>query len=244
MSILVFKSVSKKYSADATAIKEVNLTIDAGEFAALAGPSGSGKTTILNLAAGLDHPTEGIIQFLGRTLKDMPAEKLAYMRRATVGFVFQAYNLFPVLTAMENVEYPLALNDVDVKERKERALAALADVGLADLGKRFPSQLSGGQQQRVAIARAIVANPKIVFADEPTANLDSKTSEKLLQLFRDLNAKKQITFLFSSHDPMVLKCAKRILHVADGTIKKDEKVSSKIWTNDEAALVDGELLAA
>jgi putative ABC transport system ATP-binding protein len=228
MAILSFKNVSKHYSTDAIALKEVTFSIQPGEFAALAGPSGSGKTTILNLAAGLDRPSEGSVLFSGKELTSLTADRLAVLRRRSFGFVFQSYNLFPVLTALENVEYPLALNHVSADERQRRAKAALEEVGLAEFCRRFPSQLSGGQQQRVAIARAIVAQPQIVFADEPTANLDSGTAEKLLLLFRKLNETKKITFLFSSHDPMVLGVAKRILQIRDGRIQTDVWVQTPL----------------
>ncbi len=219
--ILSLKDVSKEYAGDATALHTVTLSIGAGEFTALAGPSGSGKTTLLNLAAGLDKPTGGSVAFLGKEITGLSPDALARMRRKHIGFVFQSYNLFPVLTALENVEYPLALLGVAAHERHERARATLTEVGLGNFANRFPSQLSGGQQQRVAIARAIVTNPKIVFADEPTANLDSATAERLLTLFRDLNSKKQITFLFSSHDPKVLQIARRTIEMADGRIHHD-----------------------
>ena len=221
MDILVFRKISKQYADDAPALKDVSLTIKEGEFTALAGPSGSGKTTLLNLAAGLDVPSSGSVSFLGHDLAALTADQLARMRRKHIGFVFQSYNLFPVMNAMENVEYPLALNHLAADERHRMALAALEEVGLKDFAKRFPNQLSGGQQQRVAIARAIVNGPKIVFADEPTANLDSVTAEKLLQLFRELNEKRGISFLFSSHDPMVLKIANRVVKMVDGQIKDD-----------------------
>ncbi len=221
MNILVFQGVSKSYSEEAPALKDVTLTIREGEFTALAGPSGSGKTTLLNMAAGLDVPSHGTVSFLGHELQTLGADTLARMRRKHIGFVFQSYNLFPVMNALENVEYPLALNHIPDKVRHRLAQRALEDVGLGEFAKRFPNQLSGGQQQRVAIARAIVNGPKIVFADEPTANLDSVTSEKLLQLFRQLNESKGISFLFSSHDPMVLKIANRVVKMVDGQIKSD-----------------------
>ena len=221
LPILRFAKVSKKYNADGVALCEVSFIIHPGEFSALAGPSGSGKTTILNIAAGLDRPTAGEVIFSGNDLGKLSKNDLSRLRKTSMGFVFQAYNLFPVLTALENVEYPLALNGVESAERIARATQALKEVGLPEFARRFPSQLSGGQQQRVAIARAMVAEPKIIFADEPTANLDSSTAEKLLRLFRKLNEEKGITFLFSSHDPMVLRNAHRVLEISDGRIKKD-----------------------
>ncbi len=219
--VLVFNEVSKEYGTTATALKEVSFTVKQGEFTALAGPSGSGKSTILNLAAGLNLPSKGKVLLLEKDLTQMDGNRLTLLRRKSVGFVFQSYNLFPVLTALENVEYQLALKGFSPKKRKQLAEMALEEVGMKGLGKRFPAQLSGGQQQRVAIARAIVSEPKIVFADEPTANLDSTTAERLLLLFRTLNETKKITFLFSSHDPMVLRIADRILEISDGRIKSD-----------------------
>lgn len=221
MTILEFSKVDKDYSAESSGLKQVSFKITQGEFTALAGPSGSGKTTILNLAAGLDFPCRGTVTLIGRDLSAMSREELDYLRRENLGFIFQAYNLFPVLNALENVEYPLALQKVPSQERKVRALCALTEVGLANFATRFPNQLSGGQQQRVAIARAMVTDPKIVFADEPTANLDSKSADKLLDLFRKLNETTQTTFLFSSHDPRVLNNAKRVISLTDGTIQAD-----------------------
>lgn len=224
MSILKFSNVSKSYTGLETAVKAVSFEVQPGEFAALAGPSGSGKTTILNLAAGLDSANSGSISLCEKDLQNLSRAEIARLRREFVGFVFQAYNLFPVLTALENVIFPLALNHVQPKERRRLAEAALTEVGLEGLGSRFPSEMSGGQQQRVAIARAIVTSPKIVFADEPTANVDSATGERLLELFDQLNKKKGITFLFSSHDPSVLERAGRIIQVKDGQILNPEKV--------------------
>lgn len=221
MKVLQFENVSKEYSKDATALKSVSFSFEKGEFAALAGPSGSGKTTILNLAAGLDQPTSGRVILLDKDLKKLTPLGLSELRRQSVGFVFQAYNLFPVLTALENVEYTLALQRVPGAERRKAAKAALQEVGLEKYANRRPSQLSGGQQQRVAIARAIATKPHLVFADEPTANLDAATTESLLKLFRELNERRGISFLFSSHDPRVLKETKRILEVADGELKSD-----------------------
>lgn len=221
MKLISFDSVAKIYSQDGVGLQSVSFSVSSGEFTALAGPSGSGKTTILNLAAGLDKPTQGTVLFLGKDLTKLNAKQLCQWRRDEVGFVFQSYNLFPVLTVLENVEYPLALKNVLPKKRRKMAMHALKEVGMEKYWRRLPKQLSGGQQQRVAIARAIVSEPKIVFADEPTANLDTKTATHLLELFKELNEKKGITFLFSSHDPKVLKVARRIIEVADGHIKSD-----------------------
>lgn len=220
--ILSFDQVTKKYSELETAVRSVSFQIKKGEFTALAGPSGSGKSTLLNLAAGLDFPTAGKVNLLGKDLGTLRPSEISSLRCQEVGFVFQSYNLFPVLTALENVEYPLALKKVAPKTRRKLAQKALEETGCGELGKRLPSELSGGQQQRVAIARAIVTNPQIVFADEPTANLDSQTARKLLGVFKELNTNKRITFLFSSHDPLVLETAERIIQVADGKIWEDQ----------------------
>lgn len=218
--ILSFTHVTKKYSELEIAIRDVSFQVQEGEFTALAGSSGSGKSTILNLAAGLDFPTSGVVTLLEKNLSGLSKAEMSDLRCNQVGFVFQSYNLFPVLTALENVEYPLALKKVPPKERRQLAQQALEETGCGELGKRLPSELSGGQQQRIAIARAIVTTPKIVFADEPTANLDSKTARKLLEVFKDLNTSKGITFLFSSHDPLVLETAERIIQVADGKVQE------------------------
>ncbi len=233
MKVLEFIKVDKDYSVESSGLKNVSFEIRTGEFTALAGPSGSGKTTILNLAAGLDFASSGKVVLLGQELVPQKRNELDILRRDNLGFIFQAYNLFPVLTALENVEYPLALQRVSASERKLRAMCALNEVGLSNYANRFPNQLSGGQQQRVAIARAMVTDPKIVFADEPTANLDSKSAEKLLDLFSKLNETTNTTFLFSSHDARVLNNAKRVITLTDGTvvsddIKKNDKKSADI----------------
>lgn len=219
--LLRFDNVSKQYESQGAALESVSFSIESGEFTALAGPSGSGKTTILNLAAGLDTASQGQVQLLSHDLSRLTPRELASLRRDSIGFVFQSYNLFPVLTALENVEFPLTLRRIAPAERRSRAKAVLEEVGLGGLGHRFPRELSGGQQQRVAIARAIAGRPRLVLADEPTANLDSRTATALLTLFSDLNARRGITFLFSSHDPLVLREARRTLHVSDGKITTD-----------------------
>lgn len=222
MVCLTFERVHKNYGDNSQALKGVSFEVSDGEFVALAGPSGSGKTTALNLAAGLDIASSGRVLLLGENLGSLQREKMTALRRNNVGFVFQSYNLLPVLTALENVEYPLALRSVPASLRRDISMALLEEVGLADLKDRLPRDLSGGQQQRVAVARAMVTNPKIVFADEPTANLDSKSAENLLWLFRRLNERRNTTFLFSSHDPRVLKAAKRTIFLADGAVTKEE----------------------
>jgi len=218
MNILEFREVSKFYNQEKSGIHDVSFSVKQGEIVALAGPSGSGKTTALNIAAGLDEFCGGEVLLLDRSLQNLLPQQILNLRRNDVGFIFQSYNLFPVLSVLENVEYPLALKGVRFHERIERAKRCIAEVGLEGLEDRMPNELSGGQQQRVAVARALVTEPRIIFADEPTANLDAITSEKLLLLFRELNEKNGTTFIFSSHDPRVLKFADRVIVLADGRL--------------------------
>lgn len=236
MSLIRLKRVSKVYRAlvrgnaselapGVTAIEQLDLEFEKGEFSAIAGPSGSGKSTLLNLIGTIDAPTEGEIRFDGRDVTRLDEDALADFRLRSLGFVFQAYNLIPVLSAAENVEYPLALQGAARLVRRARALEALEWVGLAGLGDRRPDLLSGGQQQRVAVARAIVHRPAVVLADEPTANLDSKTAASLLDMMLDLNRKHGITFIFSSHDPTVLSRARRVIHLQDGRLHPGPEVS-------------------
>ncbi|MEW5736127.1 MAG: ABC transporter ATP-binding protein [Thermodesulfobacteriota bacterium] len=204
------------------ALRGVSLALMPGEFTAMAGPSGSGKSTLLNMIGALDRPTQGSVEIEGRDISAMKDAALSRLRRDRIGFVFQGYNLIPVMTAFENAEYVLMLQGIAPDERRRRVLAVLDQVGLAGMEKRFPRELSGGQQQRVAIARAIAPEPALVLADEPTANVDSKTAQSLLSLMRDLNDK-GITFLFSTHDPAVMEKAKRLVTLKDGNIEDDEK---------------------
>jgi putative ABC transport system ATP-binding protein len=216
------EGVSRVYRQGAVevhALKGVDLTIARGEFLALAGPSGSGKTTILNLVGALDTPTAGRIVVDGEDLSRMDRAARAKLRLWKVGFVFQAYNLIPVLTAYENAEFILLLRGVPPAERRARVLPLLQAVGLAGLEQRRPHELSGGQQQRVAVARAIAASPALVLADEPTANLDSTTGAALLDLMRQLNEEHGVTFVFSTHDRMVMERARRVVHLHDGRIE-------------------------
>lgn len=221
MSNVRAEKLTRIYRQDSiavTALKDVDLDIAAGEFIALVGPSGSGKSTLLNLLGGLDHPSSGRLWVEDSELGAMSARELADMRLRRIGFVFQEYNLIPVLSAIENVEYVMLLQGVADQERRRRALAVLAEVGLTGLEHRRPGELSGGQQQRVAVARAIVAEPALVLADEPTANLDSITGAALMDMMRRLNETRGITFVFSTHDQMVMQRARRLVHLKDGRV--------------------------
>jgi putative ABC transport system ATP-binding protein len=204
------------------ALDGISLSIKKGEFIAIAGPSGSGKTTLLNIIGGLDSADSGRVVVDGNVLTEMTQSELAQLRLHKVGFVFQAYNLIPVLSAQENVEFVMLLQGVSPAERRERARAILDDVGLAGMYDRRPAELSGGQQQRVAVARSIVSDPSIVLADEPTANLDSKTGASLLEIMEEMNEKKQVTFIFSTHDKMVMDFAHRLIYLRDGRIVEDQ----------------------
>ncbi len=226
MAIVECKNVSKEYKPGKVvvpALKGINLTIEKGEFTAIVGPSGSGKTTLLNLIGCLDTPTEGEIILNGISIKEQKKNQLADIRRDNIGFVFQTFNLIPVLTAFENVEFVLTLKEYDKKNGRELTLKLLERVGLKGMENRKPSELSGGQQQRVAIARALIKSPSLVLADEPTANLDSKTGESIMKLMRDLNEKDEVTFIFSTHDEMVMKFANRIVKLHDGKIVDDSR---------------------
>jgi len=221
MSSVRAEQVTKVYQQDSIAVealKGIDLDIARGEFLALVGPSGSGKSTLLNIIGGLDRPTSGRLWIGDQELATLSRQSLSRLRRARIGFVFQEFNLIPVLTALENVEYVMLLQGVPDAERRERAMAILAEVGLAGLENRRPAELSGGQQQRVAVARAIVAEPALVLADEPTANLDSATGTALVAMMRRLNAEKSITFVFSTHDPMVMEHARRLVRLRDGRV--------------------------
>ena len=223
--ILRLQNVSRIYQQGqeiVRALNNVTLSLGKGEFVAIAGPSGSGKTTLLNVAVGLDRPTEGKVWIRDHDLNSMNAHELARLRLEEVGFIFQSYNLVPVLNAEENAELILLLRGVPRHQRKTAVRQILEEVGLAGLEKRRPSELSGGQQQRVAVARAIAAEPALVLADEPTANLDSETALALLKLMEKLNREHETTFLFSTHDPRVMKRAHRIIHLVDGRVDRDE----------------------
>ena len=204
------------------ALRGVDLDIGPGEFLALVGPSGSGKTTLLNLVGALDAPTSGELVVLGRKIAELSKHERALLRLESIGFVFQAYNLVPVLTAVENVEFVLELQGLGA-ERHGRALAALEELGLKELAHRRVNELSGGQQQRVAVARAIAAHPRLVLADEPTANLDGENAEILMHLMRDLRDRHGMTFVFSTHDPRVVAHAYRVVTLVDGRVARDEE---------------------
>jgi len=224
VSIVECKDVKKTYHVgrmEVPALKGVSLTIEEGGFVALAGPSGSGKTTMLNIIGGLDTADSGTVIVDGNRLGEMDQSDLAGLRLQKVGFVFQSYNLIPVLSALENVEFVMLLQGVEPHERRSRAMAILDEVGLGGMHDRRPSALSGGQQQRVAVARAIVSGPSIVLADEPTANLDSETGSGLLDIMKEMNERRGVTFIFSTHDQMVMDCARRVILLKDGLIVDD-----------------------
>jgi putative ABC transport system ATP-binding protein len=227
MLIVETKDLTKDYlhgRMTVPALRGVDLNITTGEFTAIVGPSGSGKTTLLNLIGCLDRPTGGRILVDGNDISGYSLTELADLRRHKLGFIFQAYNLIPVLTAYENVELPLILLGAKSNgEIKDKVMSVLAEVGLAGLETRRPMDLSGGQQQRVAIARALVKEPSLILADEPTANLDSENSEAILSLMQELNQQMGTTFLFSTHDPLVMKYARRLVKMRDGKIVEDER---------------------
>jgi putative ABC transport system ATP-binding protein len=224
--VVELSGVTRVYQQGRVEVKALNgldLRVDAGEFLAISGPSGSGKTTALNIIGALDLPSTGTVKLEGQDLSRMSRKQLSHLRRDRIGFVFQAYNLLPVLTAFENAESVLSLQGVPEAERKETVMRLLADLGLEGMEHRRPDELSGGQQQRVAIARAIASNPAIVLADEPTANLDSASSENLLKLMGQLNRDRGITFLFSTHDPLVMAHARRNVRLVDGKVAEDQR---------------------
>ena len=223
--LIVTKDLRKTYPEDGVpveAVRGIDLTISKGEFLAIVGPSGSGKTTFLNLISGLDYPTSGEVWLDGQQLSGMSGRELSDFRRDKIGFIFQAYNLIPVLTVEENVEYIMLLQGLGKQERHRRVTRILAEVGLEGFAERFPPKLSGGQQQRVAVARAMVSRPAMILADEPTANLDSATGLGLLDMMRELNEKSSMTFVFSTHDQKIMECARRLVTLRDGEVYSDE----------------------
>jgi putative ABC transport system ATP-binding protein len=225
MTVIKAENVVKDYGLNnqvVHALRGVNLEFQGGEFAAIAGPSGSGKSTFLHLAGCLDTLTGGAMLIGGNDTGKMSRKQLALLRRHSIGFIFQAYNLIPVLSVEENISFPLSLLGVPQKEIRERTAKALRDVGLEGMAKRRPKEMSGGQQQRVAIARALVKKPALILADEPTANLDSTIGREILELMLALNKSEGTTFIFSTHDQMVMDFARRIVRIRDGQIESDE----------------------
>ncbi len=230
MSIIEAKNITKVYNetkVPVNALNGVDLKIEEGEFTAIVGPSGSGKTTLLNILGGLDLPSKGDIFIEGTNLKDLSSRQLIDFRLHNIGFVFQSYNLIPVLTAKENTEFILELQKVPKKERIEKAMELLKAVGIADKADHRPGQLSGGQQQRVAVARALASQPRFIIADEPTANLDSRSTNDLLEIMAEMNRKYHSTFIFATHDQRVMDKAHRIVTIDDGKIIGDETFKNK-----------------
>ena len=229
MKVIDIKNVHKIYNESEVkvhAVRGVDLSFDEGEFAAIVGPSGSGKTTLLNMIGGLDSPTEGEIIINETNIGELKSSKIIDFRMRNIGFVFQAYNLIPVLTAKENVEFVMHFQGRSKIEREKRAVELLNAVGLGDRIDARPGKLSGGQQQRVAVARALASKPKFILADEPTANLDSKSTATLLDIMEKLNSDEKITFIFSTHDNRVVKKAKRVINIEDGKVDSDESRES------------------
>jgi len=226
--VVMARGLTRVYQEEAVpvhALRGVDFSLSSSEFVSLSGPSGSGKSTLLNIVGGLDRQDEGTIELDGEELAPLSEGDLAALRLRKIGFVFQAYNLVPVLSALENVEFILQLQGVGSAERKERAGEALKSLGLSELQDRRPGEMSGGQQQRVAIARAIVTNPVLLLADEPSANLDSETTKELMELLRNLNETQGMTIITATHDPMVMGYARRQVHLRDGTVERDEVVT-------------------
>lgn len=228
-NVIEIQHLTRKYGkgiGEVVAINEISLNIEYGEFTAIIGPSGSGKSTLLNLIGGLDKSDSGSVLLAGKDIAKMSGSQMSDFRRDRIGFIFQAYNLIPVLSAEENIEYIMLLQGIPSVKRKERVQEMLFLVGLEGLGHRRPSELSGGQQQRVAVARAMASKPEIILADEPTANLDSKTGMALLDMMRQLNEDQGVTFVFSTHDEMIMKRARRLIHLRDGLVALDERNSN------------------
>ncbi|MBN1447026.1 MAG: ABC transporter ATP-binding protein [Bacteroidetes bacterium] len=230
MEVIRLKHIEKTYSDNGVpvhALRGVDLSISQGEFVVIAGPSGSGKTTLLNIMGALDKPTQGRVFLEKEDISEKSKDQIAAYRLEKLGFVFQAYNLIPVLTAMENIEFSMMLLGIEENQRRERAREIMAELGIEELAAKRPNEMSGGQQQRVAVARAIVNNPSIILADEPTANLDSETGANLLDLMEKMNREHNLTFIFSSHDHQVIDRARRLIILKDGEIEKDEIVTEK-----------------
>ncbi len=221
MALIEMKNITKDYHLGETvvhALRGIDLQIDKREFVAVWGPSGSGKTTLLNLIGAIDEPTSGELTIAGKDVRSLTDDQKSDHRNQTIGFIFQGFNLVPVLSALENVMLPLQIKGASTSEARKQALARLEEVGLSDLIHNRPAKMSGGQQQRVSIARALVNNPSLVIADEPTANLDSETARMIIKLMRELNEKDEITFIFSTHDQRLLDKVKRLIRLEDGKI--------------------------
>jgi putative ABC transport system ATP-binding protein len=226
MAVIIARDLSKTYNPDTIpvqALQNVGFTVEHGEFTAIVGPSGSGKTTLLNIIGGLDRPTSGSIEVGGTDMAVLSDNELIDFRKEHIGFVFQSYNLIPVLTAYENAEFVMLLQGRPVEERKQRVEALMDAVGLREHMHRRPAQLSGGQQQRVAVARALAPRPDFILADEPTANLDSRSANTLLDIMAQLNREEQVTFIFSTHDERVIERARRVITLVDGVVARDEQ---------------------
>jgi putative ABC transport system ATP-binding protein len=230
MEVVKIENVARVYQIgkmETQALRGVNLSIESGEFTALVGPSGSGKTTLLQMIGCLDQPTSGRVIINGNDVTTLNRNQRADMRRGTIGFVFQFFALIPTLTAYENVEMPLLLNGHSPAERRERVMELLKAIDLTDRANNRPDQLSGGQQQRVAVARALATNPKLILADEPTANLDTENGRQVMDIMSKLNRETGVTFVFATHDPRVISYAKRVVTLQDGLITKDNKTNGK-----------------
>ena len=228
MAVIIARELSQTYNPDTIpvhALHDVSFTVEQGEFTAIVGPSGSGKTTLLNIIGGLDRPTSGSIEVGGTDMAGLGDNELIDFRKEHIGFVFQSYNLIPVLTAYENAEFVMLLQGRPAEERKQRVQALMDAVGLREHMHRRPAQLSGGQQQRVAVARALAPRPDFILADEPTANLDSQSANTLLDIMAQLNREEQVTFIFSTHDQRVIERARRVITLVDGVVTKDERRS-------------------
>ena len=228
--VVMCRNVARVYDTDTipvNALRGVDLIVESGEFVSLAGPSGSGKSTLLNLIGGLDRPSSGEVIVDGVALATLDETQLADLRLNKIGFVFQAYNLIPVLSARENVEFIMQLQGVPAAERRKRSLEVLASLGMAELADRRPGKMSGGQQQRVAVARAIVTRPALLLADEPSANLDSETTKGLLELLQRVNVERGVTIVTATHDPMVMSYARRRVQLLDGRIASDQRVAAE-----------------
>ncbi|WP_020539016.1 ABC transporter ATP-binding protein [Lewinella cohaerens] len=230
-SVIIIENVTKRFpvgEGEFTALKNINLQFKRGEFTGLVGPSGSGKTTLLNIIGSLDSPTEGKAIVLGKNISDLSHQESALLRNKHIGFIFQVYNLLPVYTVFENVEFALLLQDYSKEERKKMVMEALEWVGLAGMADKKPDKLSGGEGQRVAIARAMVKRPEIVIADEPSANLDAANTHAILKTMKQLNEELGTTFLFSTHDEKVMGYLERIIHLRDGAVEEDEIIEANI----------------